>query len=419
MQAIKEKIKDQLFLAPSPAVSRILEKIFNYAAAEEIDEIIFESVGEKGLVKFYDAGEDKGSLNFSETTKNLVFQALKKLAGMKGCEKNERGEFKKECIGTKILFSVTSYLFSHSEKIVINLRRDKFEVLDVASLGLEKSISGRVKEILEKSQGLVLVVGPFNSGKTSTLYSFVNHVNSPDLNVTTFEREISYDMPTVNQSRLGDKPGFRPLSLSSIVKQDPDVVMIDEIVDKDAALAALHLADHGYFVLAGVEGLNTASILSSFQGLGVSLSLFSSSVKMVVNQRLVLKNCPKCLEKQKIGAELKKRLKTYFPKPELLARLKDKKILAPEIESIEDMVFYRGQGCEACRQKGVSGRIGIFEILIMNDEAKKLIKGGHFSRVNEEVFDQEGFSLVESAFIKAAAGIISPEEVLRIAEEKG
>lgn len=419
MRVLKEKNKQQLALAGDVATSRILGKILDYAVAESVDELIFESAPKGGAVKFYDAGEKKGKLNFSSEVKDLIFGAIKDLAGLSGKKDGERGQFKKEALGGKIVFSVSRYSSRQSEKIIITLARDKFEIFDLGQLGFEKNYLSRVKDFLAKGKGLVLIQGPFNSGKTTTLYSFVNYVNRPDLNITTFENEISADMPAVNQSRLGDNPGLRyPLSLSSILRQDPDVVMIDEMTDKDAVEAALHLADRGYLVLAGIYSKDTASTLDFLQGLGVSLPLFADTVKMVVNQRLVARNCPRCLEKINLGREMAGRLKSFFGRADFLTQLKAKKLISAGVKGIEDIVFYQGRGCDACRRKGLDGRIGVFEVLEMNQDIKKLIKGGHFLSVNNQVSRQEGFSLSESAFIKAAAGLIPPSEALRLAEER-
>lgn len=415
MKTIKEKKKQQLSLATDLAAGRILEKILGYAVAEEVDEMIFDSSVKGAKVRFCDAGHIKGELSFPSSVRGSIFSALKELSGA-SCDRP--GEFKRDLPGGKILFSVSLYKREKEEMIIVSLSRTSFEVLGVCQLGFEKKVLGRVKEVLEEGgKGLVLVTGPFDSGKTSTLYSFISHINSPELNITTFERQISFDLPDVNQSPFGDKPGLRqPFSLSSILRQDPDVVMIDEATDKAAIDAALNLSDRGYFVLAGLFGRKFSSTLDFLQGLDVSLPLFVSSVKMLVNQRTAARNCPSCLKRSKMDRTSFSRMKTALFRPGLFEELKERKLVGDGVSGLEDIAFYESVGCDKCRGKGSLGRVGVFEVLMMSDEVVKAIRGGHFSSVDLEVSRQDCFTLAESALIKAAAGIISPKELLKIIE---
>ncbi len=416
MKNLKEQKKQQLDLAIDLVAGRILEKILGYAISEGIDEMIFDSDDQSGKVSFYDAGVLKGDLKFPNSIKKHVFSSLKEISEAKV---DRRGEFKKDIPGGKVVFSVSVYISGKEEKIVISLSRGKFEILSIGQLGFEKKVLGRVKDVLEKKgKGLVLVIGPFDSGKTSTLYSFISHINSPDINITTFERQIGIDLPSVNQSSYGNKPGLRQsLTLSSIMRQDPDVVMIDEATDKEAIEAALHLADRGYFVLSGLYGHDLSTTLDFLQGLNVSLPLLVSSAKMIINQRMAVKNCPNCLAKVRIDKESMVVLKKHFKDEAFFNELRERKLVGSDVGGVEDIAFYKSTGCEKCGRRGVWGRVGIFEVVMMNDDVAKAIKEGHFSNIDEEVTKQDCFTLSQSALIKAASGIIPPSEVLKIIKE--
>jgi type IV pilus assembly protein PilB len=289
--------------------------------------------------------------------------------------------------------------------------------MSLRRLGLEKRALGQVKEVLQKGRGAVVIISPFNSGKTTTLYSLVEQVNRPDLNVTTFEHQIKVDMPNINQSQVS--PGKNNVSLSSILKQDPDVVMIDELIDKDGVEAALHLAERGYFVLAGIYGTNLSSTLDFMQGLGVSLPLFVSSVKMVINQRLVFSNCPRCLVKEKVSKDVLAEIKKIFSRSGFFDELKNCRIIPVSAKSVDDLSFYKGAGCQFCKKTGLSGKTAVFEVLSVDDDVKKMIREGHFSSLKGQSAEQGNFTLSESAFMKAAAGIIPLSEVLKIIKEPG
>ena len=416
MYSFKEKTKEQLTIAEDAATARVIDKILNYAINEEIDELIVAEEKGQGEVKFYEAGQNKGHLLLTEKTREKVCSALKEIAGLKGDVRAgiERGEFKKQSLGKKIVFSVAVYNSRAGEKIVIGVKQEKIVPLNIGHLGSERKTLDKVKKVLDKGQGMVLVVGPFNSGKTGTLYSFLEYLNKPELNVMTVESEVGCELPTVNQSRLNHRAGFDHSSaLYSVLRQDPDVVMIDEIADKEAANSAFNLAERGYLVLAGIYSRNISSGLDFFQELGVNLRLFNAAVKLVVSQRLLPKNCSHCLKKEKITKTNLEKMKQEFG-DKFLLRLKAEKVISDKIKTWEDISFYRGQGCARCNNTGIVGKIGVFEVLEINTETKKLIKEGHLSKVNSEIKKQSGYTLAEDALAKAANGIVSLDEALKI-----
>ncbi|MFA5248110.1 MAG: ATPase, T2SS/T4P/T4SS family [Patescibacteria group bacterium] len=413
MLSLKEKLKEQVLSAKSAAAGRIAEKILGYAAMEDVDEIIIEAGAKKAEVRFYDTGEVKGCLAMSEKIKNEVIDIFKELGGLKnGCR---TGSFKKQTLGKKIIFSLTVYNSGVEEKIIVKVANSRFDLIEIGRLGLEKKSLARVKLMLEKKSGLILSIGQFNSGKTSTLYSFINYINCSDLNITTLEKQISYDIPNINQSELSLKEGFGyPFPLSSLLRQDPDVVMIDEIVDKDATEAALHLADRGYFVLAGLYGDDFASVFKFLSGLGVSLPLFCATAKMIIIQRLARRNCPYCLKSSKLTKEQAERIKETINIGEVLKKMRQEKINSAGISRLEEMNVFKGQGCEKCRRTGLAGDIGIFEVLEITASVKKSLREGHFSTAAAEIKNQDSFTLAEAAFAKLSLGVIGVEEFLRI-----
>ncbi len=415
MKRLKEQTKEQLAISERVSVNRILDKVFSYASGEDVEELIFDSCDGKGVVKFYSCGEKRGGLQFSMQVKKEIFSILHGLASPQKASVKGRSEFKKDSSGSWEVYSVSFYGKGDEERAIVSLSRGRYEVMSLRRLGFEKRTLGQVKEVLEGGKGAVLVISPFNSGKTTTLYSMVEYVNRPDVNVSTFEHQVKVDLPSVNQSQMS--PGSNNHPLSSILRCDPDVVMMDELVEKEGVDAVLHLAERGYLVLAGLYGRDFPTTLDFLQGLGVDLPLFASSVKMIVNQRLVDGNCPNCLVKEKLSKDMKKEVDEILSENGLLDELKDCRAITSGVGSASDISFYKGAGCRACRQTGLSGKVGIFEVLSFDDDVKKMIREGHFSRLRRMVGEQGNLTLLESAVFKAVRGIIPLSEVLKMKRE--
>jgi type II secretory ATPase GspE/PulE/Tfp pilus assembly ATPase PilB-like protein len=422
MPPLKEKLKEQLVLSRDVRAIRTIDKLLDYAIGLEAGEICFESE-DKGLAVIFRAdNEVKNRIMIPKKIEQALLAGFRELSGARSSAAGDvswNGRFKKDYPGLKIIFSLSARSTASGEKMTIGLQKEKFELLEVGRLGFSARNLAAVKKNLNERKGLTLVAGEFNSGRTTTLYSFLNHINHPELNVATIEKEVAYDIPKINQSRLDPISGYDSSSaISSLRRQNVDAVMIGDINDKETAEAALHLALGGHFVLGGFYGSDVASILSFFQDLSIPLHLFAAAVKMVVAQRLVRKNCPHCLAKQKIGENARKKLKENFAFSPLLKRMRADKLVSEKVSKPEDLVFYKSRGCSRCRGSGLAGRVGIFEVLRMTPEAKQTVKEGHFSGIRQEISRQGGYLLKEEALLKAISGLTTIEEVFKIIDNR-
>jgi type II secretory ATPase GspE/PulE/Tfp pilus assembly ATPase PilB-like protein len=416
MLSLKEKIKNQLSLSSEVKILRVIDKIFNFAIGCEAEEIFFEPRAKDLAVIFSSGGEIKNTLLLPKKAEQAVIAAIKEMAGLNypGDNAPPGGKFKKDYLGYKIIFSLAVHPAASGERLAVSLTREKFKLLGLGRLGLNKESLRLVKKAMAGGKGIVLVIGASNSGRTSTLYSFIDFLKSPGLNIATVEREIAADLPEINQSRLNPAAGFGSgAAVNALRRQDADVVMIGEINDRETAEAALHLADSGHFVLAGIEGRDATAALNYLKDLGAPLALFSANAKLMITQRLVGKNCPYCLGKKKIGSDNLRRLEQKLSLKKLLPRLKRDKIISGKIADTEDLVFYRGRGCPRCQNRGSLGKIGIFEVLEITPAVKSLIRGGHFSAISAELKKQNSYSLAEDALIKSLNGLITVEEVFK------
>jgi type IV pilus assembly protein PilB len=240
---------------------------------------------------------------------------------------------------------------------------------------------------------MILVTGPTGSGKSSTLYAFLNRLRSPKLNIITVENPIEYELGGVNQVQINEKAGLTFAgTLRSILRQDPNVIMLGEIRDEETAKIAFRASMTGHLVLSTLHTNDAPSSITRLFDLGVEPFLVGSSLLGIIAQRLVRRNCQKCLE-------------TYQPLPEMIKKL------GPEGASFE---FYRGKGCDKCKNTGFSGRIAVFEVMPINAKIKELIAGRASEGTILKAALESGMSLLlDDAKAKIRSGITTAEEVLR------
>ncbi|MBD3247713.1 hypothetical protein GF382_00290 [Candidatus Falkowbacteria bacterium] len=414
----KNKIKKTI--EADPSADRILEKIFGYAIDQEVSSILIDLSLEQPAV-FYKIIDDwKKVIDIPENTKADISKSIKRKAGIKDSKDDLPvcGSFKIGDIGSKMVFQVSVNPVKKSEKIFIDLFKSRSKLFDLRQLGLQRIELQRVEANLQKSSGITLVLGGFDSGRTSTLYSLLDYLNRPELNIMTIEKEIDHDLPDINQICLDPASGFdHSLAIESIFKQDPDIIMIGDIFDKKTADNALEAAHKGFPVLAGLYSGNMISALQLLKDLDVSLPLFLQKSNIIIDQKVVKKICHHCISKDRRSASKIKELKKNFDWKYLMPRLKELKIIPSHIKSVDDLVFYKGQGCPRCDNTGFHGSIGVYELLEVDESVKKLISEGHISKIKEEVRRQGGFYIKEDALIKGFNGITTIDQILEIIKQ--
>jgi type II secretory ATPase GspE/PulE/Tfp pilus assembly ATPase PilB-like protein len=416
MFSLRDNVKEQLFLSSDVQTARVVDKLLSFAAASEAEEIYLEPREKSLAAVFRIGGEARKTVILPKQSEKSVLEALKGMAGLRMPTDNlpGNGKFRKNFPGFKIIFSLAVYPASDGEKIVVSLKKEKFEILSLGRLGFSGRSAETVKRNLSASDGLVLVIGEDDLMRTDALYGFLNILNRPDLNLATVEKEIAADVPEINQSQLDPLSGFNSsLAMDSLRRQDADIIMISEINDKESAEAAFNLAGSGHFVLAGLESREIGAGLFFLKDLPASLPLFASSAKMAVTVGSAEKNCPYCLTKKKLSGEIKKKLEEMFS-GNFLEKLRQEKLISENISHWEDFSFYESKGCLRCGYSGISGRIGVFEVLEITERVKEFIRGGHLFSVRGETEKQGNYLLEQDALIKAIGGLISIEEVFKV-----
>ena len=309
------------------------------------------------------------------------------------------GRFKTIIAGNReVDFRVSVLPTALGEKVVLRVLDQGNTVLNIDNLGFEPKSLERLKECAVKPHGMILTCGPTGSGKTTTLYSVLKHVDSPQKNIVTVEDPVEYQMRGVNQVNIKPQLGLTfATSLRSILRQDPDIIMIGEIRDKETLDIAVKAALTGHLVLSSLHTTTAAGSVIRMMNMGIEPFLICSSVLAIIAQRLLRKICPACKESYIVSD-------TVAEKVGLMRLTKDKQI-----------TLYRGKGCKTCFKTGYKGRVGITEILILSQDVKEIIlaEGGEF-KIKQAGRANGMQTMREDGLIKALQGLTTLEEVLRI-----
>ena len=287
---------------------------------------------------------------------------------------------------------------SYGEKITIRVLNPATAQLNPEDLGFSSKDLKYLVRAIQMPQGIILVTGPTGSGKSSTLYACLNKLNSPEVNIVTVEDPVEFDVAGINQVQINLSAGITfAKGLRSILRQDPDIVMVGEIRDQETALTAFQAAQTGHLVFSTLHTNDAPSAVVRLMDLGIDPFLVSSSLIAVIGQRLVRKICESCKAPDKLL-------------PEQLEEIR------PYIGNKKDVVFWKGAGCDTCQHTGYSGRLGLFEMLSLTPALKNVISGGLSSGQLKEKAQKEGYHMMSFDGIqKALQGLTTIEEVFRVA----
>lgn len=300
--------------------------------------------------------------------------------------------------GREVDFRVSVLPTAFGEKVVLRVLDKSAGTLDIEKLGFAEKDLKRIEEAAGRPHGMILSCGPTGSGKTTTLYSILKQIDSPEKNIVTVEDPVEYQFRGLNQVNVQPQTGLTfAASLRSILRQDPDVIMIGEIRDSETLDIAVKAALTGHLVLSSLHTTTAAGSVIRMMNMGIEPFLLTSSVIAIIGQRLLRRVCPNCREKITVPEEVIKRLKVR------------------QIGKDKDIVFYRGKGCKSCLNTGYSGRAGISEVLMLTPAVREKILERLGEAKIKEIGRREGMQTMrEDAVLKALAGVTSLEEVLRV-----
>jgi len=330
---------------------------------------------------------------------HAIVSRLKVMANLNIAEHRlpQDGRFKIKIQNSEIDFRISVIPGSLGEKVALRVLDKNAAMLDIEKLGFEDSIQKKLKTAAFRPHGMILVCGPTGCGKTTTLYSLLSLINNPEQNLITVEDPVEYQIPGINQVNARPDIGLTFASaLRSILRQDPDVIMIGEIRDLETVDIAIKAALTGHLVLSTLHTTTASGSIVRLVNMGVEPFLISSSVILVAAQRLVRKICQSC-------------------KYEYQLNDKEAEYLSLDVQNSKDRLFYKGKGCKKCLNTGYSGRVALMEVLELTPNIKKLISHSSQEHQVREAAKKEGMiTLREDGLIKAKKGITTIEELIRV-----
>jgi len=416
---IREQIKDiekaEETLRDAP-VARIVSALLEYAVKSKASDVHIEPGDNKTRVRYRIDGILQERFPLPKNVHDSVIARIKILSNMKIDEKRvpQDGRFKIEVGRTKTDLRVSTIPTVLGEKIVIRLLKEEGTILGFKDLGMRGTGLKRFEEALLKPHGIILVTGPTSSGKTVTLAAALSKLNTVRVNIITLEDPVEIRIAGVNHIQINTAAGLTFASgLRSILRQDPNIIMVGEIRDEETAELGVHAALTGHLVLSTLHTNNAASAIPRLLDMKVENFLLASTLVLVVAQRLVRMTCQDCIESYEAPAEMAedimKTLGSLYPGSSKAKTSKSKK---------NSIILKRGKGCKKCGDTGYIGRTGIFEVMPISDRIASMTLERRASAEVEKVAIEEGMiSLIQDGFLKVLDGITTMEEVLRVARE--
>ncbi len=390
-------------VSPNEApIIRLVNLIFTQALKEGVSDIHIEPEEDLLRVRFRIDGVLREMFKQPKKIQNAVISRIKIMSELNIAERRlpQDGRFQMRVDEKDIDIRVSTIPTAHGENIVMRILDKSNLIVNVDDLGFTQNAQEQFTKALGSPNGIILVTGPTGSGKTTTLYSALHSINDMEKNIVTIEDPIEYRLPIIRQSQVISKIGMTfAAGLRSILRQDPDIIMVGEIRDSETATVAVQAALTGHLVLSTLHTNDAPGSINRLIEMGVEPFLVSSSINAVVAQRLIRRICTKC--------------KTSYTATEAMVK-------QLRLQPGKDYTFYKGQGCRTCKDTGYKGRLAIFEILTMNDTIRDMIlEKGSPVQIRNSALKSGMKSLRQDGIIKAVNGLTSIEEVLHSTQESG
>ncbi|MFA6594437.1 MAG: ATPase, T2SS/T4P/T4SS family [Candidatus Buchananbacteria bacterium] len=416
----EEKPENLKSLAQDLPVVRIVDTLLEYAILEKASDIHIEPSDQDVAVRYRIDGMLRKVMTLPKTAHAGIVARIKILSNLKLDEHRlpQDGRFKIKSQDYQVSFRVSIIPTFDGEKAVLRLLPDTAQQMTLEQLGFQPQALEVVKRNIAKPHGMILVTGPTGSGKTTTLYTILQVLNKPEVNISTVEDPIEYKMPGINQCQIQPKIGFTfAAALRSFLRQDPNIILVGEIRDNETADIAINAAMTGHLVLSTLHTNDAATSIPRLTDMNVPTFLISSTLNLIIAQRLVRKICKNCIESYNLDKKSIAELEKEFNLSEVEKSLLDLGMLGKK-QKLKDTLFFRGRGCQQCDNSGYKGRIGIYETFEINDKISAMILGKATRDELQKAAIENGMATIMlDGFIKAKTGVTSIEEVLRVTKE--
>ncbi len=399
---LEDAAKDILDEDDEAPIIRLVNSVLNQAAKERVSDVHIEPMEKYVLVRFRRDGVLKEVVRTSKKFQASITSRVKIMGGLNIAEKRlpQDGRIRIKVAGRDIDLRLSTIPTAHGERIVMRLLDKGSTTLDLKTLGMRDDVVEAIRELVHKPNGILLCTGPTGSGKTTTLYSALMSINKPDINILTIEDPVEYQLEGIGQMQVNPKIGFTFASgLRATLRQDPDVVLVGEIRDLETAEIAVQAALTGHLVLSTVHTNDAASTFTRLVDMGVEPFLLSSSIAGILAQRLCRVLCRDC----KV--------------PYTLTKLEIEQLgMTPDDPRLATATFFAAKGCPQCSMSGYAGRMGLHELLIPNEDVKRLVVSKNDAGAIKRAAVANGMlTLLHDGAVKCMLGRTTVEEVMRIA----
>ncbi len=397
---VEEDIEQLKDLASEAPIVRLVNLLINRAVEKGSSDIHIEPFEKEVKVRFRIDGVLHDIETLPKSALPAIISRIKIMAKLDIAEKRlpQDGRIQLKVEGKNIDLRVSTLPTLFGEEVVMRILDRSSIMLELEDLGFPEDVLNKFKELIRSSYGMVLVTGPTGSGKTTTLYASLNTINTPDKKIITIEDPVEYQLHGINQIQVNTQIGLTfARGLRTIVRQDPDIVMVGEIRDIETAEIAVQAALTGHLVFSTLHTNDAPSAITRLIEMGVEDYLVASSVIGILAQRLVRLICPNCIEEVSVPRSVKKLFERYH---------------------VESPKMFRGKGCDVCDFTGYKGRKGIFELLIVDDDIREMISQNTDSEtIKKKAIEKGMIPLIQDGLIKVSNGITTVEEVLRVSQK--
>jgi len=407
-QKVEEVLKDK-------PIAKLVEVIISHAIEGKASDIHIEPMFKDYRARFRVDGILHVSLTIPREIGPAVISRIKILSNLRIEEKRkpQDGRFRINFNGHAVDFRVSTLPVIEGEKVVMRILDKEEGLAQIELLGLLGLAADNIKKAIQETYGMILLTGPTGSGKSTTSYAMLKILNQEERNIVTLEDPIEYNIEGLNQSQIKPEIGYTFANgLRTILRQDPNVIMVGEIRDSETAELAVHAALTGHLLFSTLHTNTAIGAMPRLIDMGIEPFLLSSALRLVVAQRLVRKICEGCKEEKTVPEKVRGRIM------EIIKNISEKETAQYGLDLKNGVKFYHGKGCDACNGTGLKGRIAIYEVVPINEEIKSIIVE---KNSNEKLIEQERdkmgiITIEQDGVLKALSGITTLEEVERVTE---
>ena len=407
-----ESLEEVIKHAP---VAKMVTVILRHAVEGKASDIHIEPLDDKTRVRYRIDGSLAQTITLPLYVHDALIARVKVMANLKIDETRipQDGRITEEIGGRPIDFRVSTLPVISGEKIVMRILDKDQGLSSIETLGLFGTALENVKKALGETYGMILFTGPTGSGKSTSLYALLKILNIEERNIITLEDPIEYNIEGLNQSQIKPEIGYTFASgLRTILRQDPNVIMVGEIRDAETAELAVHAALTGHLMFSTLHTNTAVGAIPRLIDMGIEPFLLASSLRIVVAQRLVRKICDKCKEEKKVPESVRKAIEKG------IADVCEDELKKYGVDRKEEIKFYHGKGCDACNGTGLRGRLAIYEAVPVNENIKNIIieKRGNEEMIDKERIDLGVLTIKQDGILKIIKGLTTIEEIDRVTE---